>query len=899
MSSDSLEKGYDPSGIEDKWYRYWIDKGFFEAEDKSDKPAYSIVIPPPNVTGVLHMGHALNITIQDIMCRFRRLCGDNVLWMPGTDHAGIATQNVVERNLAQQGITRDQLGREKFIEAVWKWREESGGAIINQLKKIGASCDWARERFTMDQGLSDAVRKVFVRLYRDDLIYQGQYIINWCPRCSTALADLEVEHEENDGFLYYIKYPFVNGTEGLVVATTRPETMFGDTAVAINPNDERYKDLEEKRVVLPLTSRIIPIIRDEYVDTQFGTGALKVTPAHDSNDFNLGEKHGLERLKVIDDAGLMNDNAGEYNGLDRFKCREMAVEALEKLGLLVKKEPLKNSVGHCYRCKTVVEPSLSRQWFVKAGPLAKVAADAVRDGKTRIIPANWSKTYFDWLDNIQDWCISRQIWWGHRIPVWKCHTCGQVIVEEVDPDRCDGCGSLDISQETDVLDTWFSSALWPFSTMGWPDQTDLLKTFYPTSALVTGFDILFFWVARMMMMGTRFMGEVPFKDVYIHALVRDEHGKKMSKSKGNVIDPLKVIDHYGADAFRFTLAAFAAQGRDVRMSEERVEGYRHFVNKLWNAARLTLMHLGNGSDQPENSGVEQLNITNISDKAYSISEHWILSRSAATSEAVRSGIENYRFNEAANAIYQFVWHEFCDWYLEASKSALYDKEGQKRRDASRTVLAKVLKDILIMLHPFMPFVTEEIWHALPTVSGSVMQATFPADDDPDYTFRNLQVEKSMEFIVGLISGIRNIRGEMNIQPSMQLNVVMHTMDEGEKRLIAENPSLIQNLSRLESITLSETADAPASCATGVVMGTTIYISLKGVIDFDKEEQRLEKELEKVTKELVSVSKRLTNESFLDKAPDDVVEKVKEQQQMLQEKSDKLNLNLNKIKQMKK
>ncbi len=893
MSSDSLEKGYDPNRIENKWYSYWLEKGFFKAADKSDKQPYSIVIPPPNVTGVLHMGHALNITIQDIMCRFRRLCGDNVLWMPGTDHAGIATQNVVERNLAQKGITRDQLGREKFIEAVWEWKEQSGGAIINQLKKIGASCDWDRERFTMDKGLSDAVRKVFVRLYKDNLIYQGQYIINWCPRCRTALADLEVDHEENDGFLYYIKYPFVNGTEGLIVATTRPETMFGDTAVAINPDDERYKHVEEKRVVLPLTNRIIPIIRDEYVDIKFGTGALKVTPAHDPNDFNLGEKHGLERIKVIDDDGKMNENAGEYKGFDRFKCREMAVEALEKLGLLVKKEPLKNSVGHCYRCKTVVEPSLSRQWFVKAAPLAKVAADAVREGKTKIIPSNWSKTYFEWLDNIQDWCISRQIWWGHRIPVWRCQTCGQVMVEEFDPDKCNACGSLDISQETDVLDTWFSSALWPFSTMGWPEETDLLKTFYPTSALVTGFDILFFWVARMMMMGTRFMGDVPFKDVYIHALVRDEHGKKMSKSKGNVIDPLKIIDNYGADAFRFTLAAFAAQGRDVRMSEERVEGYRNFVNKLWNAAKFTLMHLENGED-----GASKFDIVNIEDKAYSISEHWILSRCAATSEAVSSGISNYRFNDAANAIYQFVWHEFCDWYLEAAKPALYEKEGQKRRDAARTVLAKILKDVLIMLHPFMPFVTEEIWHLLPTVNGSIMQAAFPVDNNPDHTFRSPEVEKNMEFIAALISGIRNIRGEMNIQPSLQLNVVLHTSDDAEKELITANPSLIENLSRLESLTLSDTADAPASCATGVVMGTTIYVSLKGVIDFDKEVQRLEKELDKVTKELISISKRLTNESFLEKAPEDVVEKVKEQQSMLQDKSDKLTINLNKIKQMK-
>ncbi|MBF0241972.1 MAG: valine--tRNA ligase [Desulfamplus sp.] len=896
MSSDSLEKGYDPKGIEDKWYQYWLDKGFFEAAEKSDKPAYSIVIPPPNVTGVLHMGHALNITIQDIMCRFRRLCGDNVLWMPGTDHAGIATQNIVEKNLAKDGITREQLGREKFIEAVWKWREESGGAIINQLKKIGASCDWARERFTMDAGLSDAVRKVFVRLYKDNLIYQGQYIINWCPRCRTALADLEVDHEDNDGFLYYIKYPFVNGSDGLIVATTRPETMFGDTAVAINPNDERYKNLDHKRVLLPLTNRIIPIIYDEYVDTEFGTGALKVTPAHDPNDFNLGEKHGLERLKVIGDDGNMNENAGEYSGLDRFKCREAAVDALDKLGLLVKKEPLKNSVGQCYRCKTVVEPALSRQWFVKTAPLAKMAADAVREGKTRIIPSNWTKTYFDWLDNIQDWCISRQIWWGHRIPVWKCYTCGQVIVEEFDPDKCDSCGSSDISQEVDVLDTWFSSALWPFSTMGWPQETDLLKTFYPTSALVTGFDILFFWVARMMMMGTRFMGDVPFKDVYIHALVRDEHGKKMSKSKGNVIDPLKVIDNYGADAFRFTLAAFAAQGRDVRMSEERVEGYRNFVNKLWNAAKFTLMHLNNGVK--ESAEEEQFKITNIADKSYSISEHWILSRCAATAEAVKSGIENYRFNDAASSIYQFVWHEFCDWYLEAAKSALYEKEGQKRRDASRNVLAKVLKDILIMLHPFMPFVTEEIWHALPTVSGSVMESAFPEDNDPDHTFRNFEVEKSMEFIVAIITAIRNIRGEMNIQPSLQLNVVLHSSDVAEKQLTTANTSLIENLSRLESLTISDTGDAPVACATAVVKGTIIYVSLKDVIDFDKEEQRLEKELEKVTKELVSVSKRLTNESFLDKAPDDVVEKVKEQQVMLQTKSDKLTFNLNKIKHMK-
>ncbi|HSL61416.1 MAG TPA: valine--tRNA ligase, partial [Desulfotignum sp.] len=589
MGSDSLDKGYEPSGIEEKWYQFWLDNGFFKAEETSDRPPFSIVIPPPNVTGVLHMGHALNNVIQDIMCRYRRLLGYNVLWMPGTDHAGIATQNVVERDLAARGKTRDQLGRDAFIDQVWKWKEKSGGAIINQLKRLGASCDWERERFTMDEGLSDAVRKVFVRLYKEGLIYEGQYIINWCPRCLTALADLEVEYEEHDSYLYYIRYPFNGHKKGLTVATTRPETMFGDTAVAVNPSDDRFADLTETQVILPLTDRTIPIIRDEYVDMQFGTGALKVTPAHDANDFNLGEKHKLERRKVIDDKGFMTEAAGPFQGLDRFECRTRVVKALSEQGLLEKKEPLKHSVGNCYRCRTVVEPIVSKQWFVKVKPLAQKATEAVRSGETRIIPDTWSRTYFDWMDNIRDWCISRQIWWGHRIPVWKCPACSHVMVEETDPADCAVCGSKQIVQETDVLDTWFSSALWPFSTMGWPENTPLLKTFYPTSVLVTGFDILFFWVARMMMMGIHFKDQVPFKDVYIHALVRDEHGKKMSKSKGNVIDPLKVIDQYGADAFRFTLAAFAAQGRDVKMSESRVEGYRHFVNKLWNAARFSLM----------------------------------------------------------------------------------------------------------------------------------------------------------------------------------------------------------------------------------------------------------------------------------------------------------------------
>jgi len=885
MGSDSLNKGYEPAGIEEKWYKFWLDNGFFKAEDKSDKKAYSIVIPPPNVTGVLHMGHALNNVIQDIMCRYQRLCGVNVLWMPGTDHAGIATQNVVERDLAAKGLTRDQLGREEFIKQVWKWREKSGGAIINQLKRLGASCDWDRERFTMDEGLSDAVRKVFVRLYKEGLIYQGQYIINWCPRCKTALADLEVEYEEKDAYLYYIKYPFVNKKSGLTVATTRPETLFGDTAVAVNPDDERFKDLKEKEVLLPLTDRSIPIIQDDYVDTGFGTGALKVTPAHDPNDFHLGEKHGLEKLKVIDDDGIMLEGAGQFKGLDRFECREKAVEALTDQGLLVKKEPLKHSVGNCYRCRTVVEPSISKQWFVKVAPLAKKASDAVRNGQTRIIPDNWSKTYFDWMDNIRDWCISRQIWWGHRIPVWTCSDCSEIIVEETDPDTCPSCGSKQVIQETDVLDTWFSSALWPFSTMGWPDNTDLLKTFYPTNVLVTGFDILFFWVARMMMMGVHFMDEVPFNDVYIHALVRDEHGKKMSKSKGNVIDPLKVIDEYGADAFRFTLSAFAAQGRDVKMSESRVEGYRHFVNKLWNASRFALMHVTSKD-------------TKIDYEKLSLAEKWILSRCAHTSLLVKQGIENYKFNEAASAVYKFVWHEFCDWFIETAKPALYDKEGVQRRNCARSVLLKVLNDTVIMLHPFMPFVTEEIYSILPGTKGSVMKASYPYDKKEYEIYRNEVVEKDVEFVFNMISGIRNIRSEMKIQPSMKLKVLAHTEDKREKIIIAENKSFIVNLATLESFYFCETDTIPSSSASSVTGNTTCFVMLEGVIDFDKEIARLEKDVAKNTKELLGVQKRLNNESFLDKAPENIIQKVKAQYSDLEEENSKLKENLERIVKMK-
>jgi len=647
MSSNLLNKGYEPHDVEKRWYDFWEKELLFAAnEEKNDQKCYSIVIPPPNVTGVLHMGHALNNTLQDILCRYRRLCGDNVLWMPGTDHAGIATQNVVEKKLADEGMDRHQVGRKKFIEAVWKWRSEYGSAIINQLKRLGASCDWERERFTMDEGLSRAVRKVFVNLYQEGLIYRGNYIINWCPRCHTALADLEVEHEAHDGHLYHVRYPFTDGTGGVVVATTRPETMLGDTAVAVNPNDERYQGMESLQVILPLMNRTIPIIKDKYVDMSFGTGALKITPAHDPNDFEIGNHHNLERIKVIGDDGLMTSEAGRFQGLDRSECREVVVNALKEEGLLEKIEPYQHSIGHCYRCKTIIEPNLSKQWFIRTKPLAKKAIHAVKNGDTKIIPEIWTKTYFEWMNNIKDWCISRQIWWGHQIPAWTCSNCKEIIVAMDTPATCPACRGTDLVQDTDVLDTWFSSALWPFSTMGWPDQTALLKLFYPTSVLVTGFDILFFWVARMMMMGIHFMEDVPFKDVYVHALVRDEEGKKMSKSTGNVIDPLSVIDRYGTDAFRFTLAAFAAQGRDVKMSEKRVEGYRNFINKIWNAARFTLIHINKS-------------YKNITTQPLSLVDRWILSRLYRVSGKVSEALESYRFNDAAGALYKFVWHEFC------------------------------------------------------------------------------------------------------------------------------------------------------------------------------------------------------------------------------------------------
>ena len=885
MSSNLLDKAYEPHEVEQRWYPYWEEQGLFSAAEKSSRKSYSIVIPPPNVTGVLHMGHALNNTLQDVLCRYRRLRGDNVLWMPGTDHAGIATQNVVEKKLASEGTNRYELGRKKFIDAVWEWRKQYGGKIINQLKRLGASCDWRRERFTMDEGLSRAVRKVFVDLYREGLIYRGDYIINWCPRCHTALADLEVEYEEHNGHLYHIRYPFTQGGGGIVVATTRPETMLGDTAVAVHPDDKRYRNLKSETVILPLMDRVIPLIKDSYVDMSFGTGGLKVTPAHDPNDFEIGIRHGLPVVKVIGDDGKMTAAAGKFESLDRFDARKAVIEALQKEKLLEKIEPYKHNVGHCYRCETMVEPNLSRQWFVRVKPLAQKAIEAVKTGQTRIIPDIWAKTYYDWMENIRDWCISRQIWWGHQIPAWTCEDCEEVIVAMEAPEACIKCKGRKLVQETDVLDTWFSSALWPFSTMGWPDKTPLLKTFYPTTVLVTAFDILFFWVARMMMMGIQFMKDVPFKDVYVHALVRDEAGKKMSKSTGNVIDPLTVIEKYGTDAFRFTLAAFAAQGRDIKMSEKRIEGYRHFVNKLWNAARFALMHL----DQSyEKSDLNDL----------SLPDRWILSRLARVTQAVAEALESYRFNDAAAGIYNFVWHELCDWYLEAIKPVLYEKEGPAKKKSTLGVLWRVMHDTIILLHPFMPFVTEEIWHKLPGTRGSIMKALFPADQNKGAEIRfDTDAESQMTLLIELISAIRNIRGEMNIAPSLNLATTVQTKDLQIKATVEQYQDIIINLAKLDFLGITANAERPKSSATAVVGGATLFVPLEGIIDFGQEAQRLEKEINKLVNELTTVAKKLGNDSFLSKAPEDVVQQAKAKHALLQEKQQKLQLNLNKIKQI--
>ncbi len=863
MSRPTLAKGYEPWDVEEKWEKHWEENKTFTPDVEDERDPYSIVIPPPNVTGVLHMGHGLNLTIMDILCRFNRQQGKNVLWIPGTDHAGIATQNVVERRLKEEGKTRDDLGREKFIERVWEWKKEKGDHILSQIRRMGASVDWTREAFTFDDQRAKAVREVFVKLFEDGLIYKGDYIINWCNRCHTALADDEVEHEPKPGKLHHIRYSLTDGSGDVIIATTRPETMLADTAIAVNPEDDRFNHLIGKTVTVPLVGREIPVIGDTYVDIEFGTGCLKVTPAHDMNDWELGRKHGLEVIAILDEQGYVNENAPEkYRGMFKEDARKAVMDDLEAEGRVVLVEDHDHKVGVCYRCKSVIEPHVSTQWFVSMKPLAEKARAAVPE-KTQIFPEHWTKTYYKWLDEIRDWCISRQIWWGHRIPAWTCEDCGELIVAKEDPTSCTKCGGSKLIQDEDVLDTWFSSALWPFSTMGWPDDSKELAKYYPTSCLVTGFDILFFWVARMMMMGLHFKQEVPFHHVYIHALVRDEHGKKMSKSTGNVIDPLDMIKKYGADALRFTLASFAAMGRDIKLSEQRIEGYRHFMNKIWNAARFALMNL------PDTIPAVELS------KAESLADKWILHRLEEVKEQVKVATEGYRFNEIAQTLYKFVWSEFCDWYLEMVKPALYG-EDEAAKNTTRKVLWTVLSETLILLHPTTPFITQEIWSALPRPEGDdrsddIATLAFP-EMRPE--LRNPDALAEMELFMGVVSGVRNIRTELLIEPARKLDLLVRTVSEADKVVLEANIDLIKSLGRLENVTIGADVKGPKASGSTVVQGNEIYVPLEGVVDFDAELARLEKNIVKIEKTRVGVEKKLGNPGFVNNAPEAVVEKEK-------------------------
>lgn len=858
MPENNIPTVYDPAQVEAKWYKFWLDNKLFHAEVEQDKTPFSIVIPPPNVTGKLHMGHALDNTLQDILIRWRRMQGYNTLWMPGTDHAGIATQIKVEEVLAkEEGITRYDLGREKFIDRVWDWKAQYGDRIINQLNRLGASCDWDRERFTMDEGCSKAVREVFVSLYEKGLIYQGSRITNWCPRCNTALSDIEVEHEEQPGHLWHVRYP-VEGAEGefLTIATTRPETILGDTGVAVHPDDARYQHLHGKYLILPLVGRRIPIIFDEYVDPAFGTGAVKVTPSHDPNDFDMGLRHNLPQIIVINSDGTMAEDTGRYAGMDRYECRKAIIEDLKDQGFLVKIDEHAHAVGHCQRCHTVVEPLVSKQWFVHMEPLAKPALEAVRSGDVKFVPERFTKTYTNWLDSIRDWCISRQIWWGHRIPAWYCQNCGETIVSREDIMVCPHCGGA-VEQDPDVLDTWFSSALWPFSTMGWPEKTAELEQFYPTSVLVTGYDIIFFWVARMIMMGLEFRDAKPFSHVFIHGLVRDSQGRKMSKSLGNGIDPLEVVDKYGADTLRFTLVTGNTPGNDMRFYWERVESSRNFANKIWNASRFVMMNL---ADYDEKASIGE----------YTLPDKWILSRFAHTAREVTRNLENFELGEAARLLYEFIWNEYCDWYIEMAKSRLYSKEDAAGRRTAQHVLCYVLQNTLKLLHPFMPFITEEIYQHLPHEGQSIMRAQWPQAENME----DADAEHQMTAIMETVKAIRNMRAEVNAAPGKKSEVILQVSAELYP-VFTDNLQYLQSLaSALPVNILPVTSEKPQNAMTAVVSGVEIYLPLRGLIDVDKELSRLNKEMDTLAKEIDRIDKKLNNEGFLAKAPQQVVEKEK-------------------------
>ena len=867
---------YNPKEIEQQWYTYWEEKGYFHEEVDMNKEPFSIVLPPPNVTGQLHMGHALDNTLQDILIRTKRMQGYNVLWMPGTDHAGIATQVKVEENIMKtEGKSRHDLGREEFLKRVWEWKQEYGSTIVKQIRSLGASCDWTRERFTLDEGYHDAVLKVFVALYEKGLIYRGERITNWCPNCLTALSDIEVEHEDENGHLWHIKYPVIGEEDTfLTVATTRPETMFGDVAVAVNPNDERYAHLVGKELLLPFANRHIPIIADEYVDQSFGTGCVKITPAHDPNDFEMGQRHNLESIVVMNPDGTMNAGAGHFVNMPRELARKQVVAELEAQGLLEKVDDHGHSVGHCSRCNTTVEPMVSKQWFVSMEPLAKPALEVVRDKSIEFVPERFTKTYTNWLESIRDWCISRQLWWGHRIPAWYCQDCGETIVTADTLTECPHCHGK-VEQDPDVLDTWFSSALWPFATMGWPENTEEVKHWYPTSVMVTGYDIIFFWVARMIFMGLEFKDEIPFKHVFIHGLVRDSQGRKMSKSLGNGINPLEVIEEYGADALRFTLVTGNTPGNDMRFYMERVEANRNFANKIWNASKFVLMNL---------EGFDESFVPSAED--YTLADKWILEEYNKTVTNITNNLDKFELGEAASAVYDFIWNTYCDWYIELAKPRLYNKEGGRDRQTVQYLLVSILRHMMELLHPFMPFVTEHIWQHLPHEGESIMVAPWPSTLSMD-GFSSAAAH--MNVMMDGIKGIRNMRAEMNVPMGKRSEVILVPATEELKGILETHGDYFHTLGWAEKVTvLSPDAPKPENATVTVVNGLEVYLLLKDLIDADKEKERIAKEQATVLKEIARLEGKLNNQGFLAKAPEAVVAKEKEKLEEYKQKQQALN-----------
>ncbi len=866
-----LPKTYDPHDFEERIYNDWIEKGYFKPIINRDKKPFTVVMPPPNITGQLHVGHALDNTMQDILVRWKRMQGIPTLWIPGTDHASIATEARIVAMLKEEGLTKEQIGREEFLKRAWQWKDKYGGRIVEQLKKMGSSCDWSRERFTMDEQCSKAVRRFFVSLYDKGLIYKGDRIINWCPGCKTAISDAEVEHKDENGHLWYVRYPFKEGGGYVTIATTRPETMLGDTAVAVNPTDERYADLVGKMLILPVVGREIPIVADDYVDKEYGTGAVKVTPSHDPNDFECGERHDLPRIQVIGEDGSMTAEAGEYAGLDRYEARKKIVDELKRQGLLEKTEDIVHSVGHCCRCDTIIEPLISKQWFVKMEPLAKPALEAVENGDVKIVPDRFAKVYSNWLENIRDWCISRQLWWGHRIPAWYCDDCGEITVSEDEPEVCGHCGSGNIHQDEDVLDTWFSSGLWPFSTMGWPDDTEDLDYFYPTSVLVTGYDIIFFWVARMIFSGLEATGKKPFEYVVIHGLIRDDEGRKMSKSLGNGIDPIEVIDKYGADTLRFTLATNNSPGNDIRFSWDRAEASRNFANKLWNATRFALLNM------------EIDRVAEIPFDKLDMSDKWILSRLNKLIREVDSNLDRFELGLAASKLYDFIWNEFCDWYIEASKARLYGSDREEKT-VCETVLRYVLDNTLRLLHPFMPFITEELWQQLPHEGESIMTASWPVYDE------KLEFEKEeydFAVLMEVIRSIRNIRSEEGVPPSKRVKVIVRPTDDRSKKILDGGEEYIKKLGYAEEVDIMDEKPSEKAMRSAVLSDMEIYIPLTDLIDIDKEIEKLNNDKQKIESEIKRSADMLANEGFVKKAPAHVVENERSKLAKYKETLDKI------------